>query len=324
MIISRTPLRISLAGGGTDLKEYYKDGGGAVISTAINKYVYITINKRFEDTIRLGYSKTEIVNDADSIEHNAAREALKFMDIGKGIEITVIADIPARGSGLGSSSSFLVGLLNALHAYKNEFRSPAILAKEACELEIEKMNAPIGKQDQYIAAYGGFKFIKFDKNGDVFVDPIICPEAVKRELESNLMLFYTAIDRSSNHILEEQSKKMKMNRKELDRIKELAYEVRDCINKKNLDKIGTLLDENWQNKKKLASKISNPLIDEYYQKALDAGALGGKLCGAGGGGFLMLYSKKEHQNDVRKALKELKELEFNFEPTGSQIIFVGS
>jgi len=324
MIISRTPLRISLAGGGTDLREYYKEGGGAVISTAIDKYVYITVNKRFEDTIRLGYSKTEIVDHVDKIEHKAANVALKYMGIEKGIEITVVGDVPARGSGLGSSSSFLVGLLNALHAYKGEFRSPEVLAKEACMLEIEKMNAPIGKQDQYITAYGGFKFIKFEPNEDVFVDPVICPPEVRRELENNLLLFYTGMDRSSSHILEEQNKKTSVNGKELDRIKELAYEIRDCINKKNLDKIGKLLDENWQNKKKLASRISNSVIDDYYQKALHAGAIGGKLCGAGGGGFLMLYCKKEHQEKVRKTLKDLKELEFGFEPTGSQIIFVGS
>jgi D-glycero-alpha-D-manno-heptose-7-phosphate kinase len=324
MIISRTPLRISLAGGGTDLQEYYKQGSGAVISTAINKYIYVTVNKRFEDTIRLGYSKTEIVEQIEDIEHKAAREALKHVGIDKGIEITTIADVPSRGSGLGSSSSFLVGLLNSIYAYKGQFRSAEMLAKNACTIEIDGLGAPIGKQDQYIAAYGGFKFMGFEKNGDVIVNPVICPDKVKKELEGNLMLFYTGIDRSSNHILEEQNKNTHVNKNELDRIKELAYELRDCINKKNIDRIGALLNENWQSKKKLASKISNPAIDEYYQKALDAGAIGGKLCGAGGGGFLMLYCKKEHQEKVQKTLKGLKELEFCFEPTGSQIVFVGS
>ncbi len=324
MIISRTPLRISVFGGGTDLKDFYEIEGGAVLSTAIDKYIFATVNKKFDDHIRISYSKTEIVESVDQVHHDLIREAMKLSGVVRGIEITTIADIPSQGTGLGSSSTFTVGILNALHAYKGEHVSAEMLAKEACRIEIDAVKEPIGKQDQYIAAYGGLQFIQFNRDGSVFVDPVVCGTEIKRELQDNSMLFYTGITRRANTILAEQKESSSGKRlNELKSIKELAFTARKALEKnQSVDEFGRLLDEGWKLKKSLASGISNAGIDEMYEKAKKAGALGGKITGAGGGGFLLLYVPKSRQADVRSALQPLRQIDFRFEPQGSKIIYV--
>lgn len=324
MIISRTPLRLSFFGGGTDLKEFYGLEGGAVLSTAIDKYIFATVNKKFDDHIRVSYSKTEIVENVDQIRHELVREAMKMTGVVSGIEITTIADIPSQGTGLGSSSTFTVGLLNALHAYNGQHVPPEKLAKEACQIEIEIVKEPIGKQDQYIAAYGGMQFIQFNQDGSVYVDPLICDRKRLSELNDNLMLFYTGITRRAGSILTEQRANSSGDKiKELRAIKELALKAQKILQKGEfLDEFGKLMDEGWKIKKGLASGISTAQIDELYEKAKKAGALGGKIAGAGGGGFLLLYVPRERQIAVRKALSGLKETIFRFEPQGSKIIHV--
>jgi len=324
MIISRTPLRISLFGGGTDLKDFYGIEGGAVLSTAIDKYIFATVNRKFDDHIRISYSKTEIVERVDQVQHDLVRESMKLTGVDKGIEITTIADIPSQGTGLGSSSTFTVGILNALHAYKGEHVSAENLAKEACRVEIDIIKEPIGKQDQYIAAYGGLQFIQFNKDDSVFVDPVICSHELKEALHGNLMLFYTGITRRANTILSEQKKNSSGNKlEELKAIKELAFIGRKALEvNHSIDEFGRLMDEGWKVKKSLASGISNAEIDDLYEKAKKAGALGGKITGAGGGGFLLMYVPKSRQAHVRSALHPLKQIDFRFEPQGSKIIYV--
>ena len=324
MIISRTPLRISFAGGGSDLEEYYKTGYGAVVSTAINKYIYITVNKKFDDAIRVSYSKTEIVDKVDEIEHNVIRESLRLVGIEKKIEIVYMGDIPlgSAGVGLASSSGLAVGVLNALYAYKGMFSSAERLARDACQIEIDILKNPIGKQDQYICAYGGMNYIQFNKDGTVFVDPIICNSETKTKLHRRLMLFYTGIMRFSSSILEEQKRKTSTNLSYLDQMVDLAKQTRDLLNNNQIDGIGEILHKGWMLKKQLASGISTTQIDDYYERARNAGAEGGKILGAGAGGFLLLYCKEENQQGVREALKDLKESPFKFEPQGSKIIYV--
>ncbi len=322
MIISRTPLRVSFAGGGTDLKAYYQHQPGAVTSTAIQKYIYVTVNKKFDDKIRVSYSKTELVDNVDQLKHGLVREAMKLTGIDSGIEITTIADIPSKGTGLGSSSSLTVGLLNALYAFKGVTKSQRTLAKEACKIEIEILGEPIGKQDQYIAVFGGIQHIQFNPDESVYVDPVICPVATKRKLESNLMLFYTGITRKSSTILTEQSANTKDKMEVLQQMKELSEKVRDSLNEQDLDMVGKALHEGWLMKRQLASGISNPEIDNYYEAAIEAGALGGKVLGAGGGGFILVYCSPEHQDKVRQALSELSETAIKLEPQGSKIIYV--
>ncbi len=324
MIISRTPLRISFFGGGTDLKEFYGLEGGAVLSTAIDKYIFATVNKKFDEHIRVSYSETEIVERVDQIRHDLVREAMKLAGVLKGIEMTTIADIPSQGTGLGSSSTFTVGILNALHAYKGEYVSAETLANEACKIEIDIVGEPIGKQDQYIASYGGFQFIQFNKDGSVFVDPIVCSGELKEELCGNLMLFYTGVTRRANTILAEQKKKASNDKiKELKALKDLAVISRRSLEvDQSIDQFGRLLDEGWKLKKSLASGISNAEIDAMYEKAKKAGALGGKITGAGGGGFLLLYVPGNRQEHVRSALHPLRQIDFKFEPQGSKIIYV--
>lgn len=324
MIISRTPLRISFAGGGSDLEEYYKTGYGAVVSTAIDKYVYITVNQKFDDAIRVSYSKTEIVDRIDEIEHNVIREALRLVGIEKKIEIVYMGDIPlgSAGVGLGSSSGIAVGVLNALYAYNGIFVSSERLAQDACTIEIDILRHPIGKQDQYISAYGGMNYIQFNSDGTVFVDPIICKKQTKEILHSRLMLFYTGMMRVSSSILTEQKSKTRLNLDYLNRMVELAKETKNLLNNNNIDRIGELLHEGWMLKKNLASGISNDQIDNYYERAIEAGASGGKILGAGAGGFLLLYCEERCQQSVREALRDLKESRFVFEPQGSKIIYV--
>ncbi|MCL5439124.1 MAG: GHMP kinase [Patescibacteria group bacterium] len=325
MIISRTPLRVSFVGGGSDIKSYYKYKSGAVVSTAINKYIYITVNKKFDNKIRASYSKTEIVDKVDQLQHGLIRECLKMVGIDRGIEVTSMSDIPSEGTGLGSSSSYTVGLLNALYAYKGKYASAEKLAREACEIEIDILKNPIGKQDHYIAAYGGLQFIQFLSDGNVDISPIICSSEIKKRLESRFLLLYTGLTRSSNKILVKQNKNMIKIldiRETMDKIVNLAYKMQELLNKNSINRIGTLLNENWLLKRKMAEGITSEQIDKWYLAAKKYGAEGGKILGAGGGGFLLLYSERKYRNKILNGLKELKPIEFNFEPQGSKIIFV--
>jgi len=326
MIISRTPFRISFAGGGTDLKKFYREDYGAVVSTTINKYMYITVNSlsHFHNhKIRISYSKTELVNNVDEIQHPVVREALKLVGIDGGIEITSMADIPA-GTGMGSSSSFTVGLLNALYAFQGKSVSPEQLAQEACKIEIKLLKEPIGKQDQYAAAYGGLNYIQFNPDETVLVNPFVSSREVKDKFHNHLMMFYTGITRKANSILKRQNENIKNKKQDLIKMRELAIEIRKVLDGgKELDRVGKILHRGWLLKKELTSGISNDSIDGYYNKALEAGALGGKVLGAGGGGFILLYVSPQKQQKVREALEGLKELSFKFEYQGSTIIYVG-
>ena len=322
MIISQTPLRVSFFGGGTDLSEWYRRNGGAVLSTAIDKYCYITVNRRFDHTIRVSYSRTEIAEHIDEIQHPLVREALKITGISSGVEITSIADIPG-GTGMGSSSTFTVGLLSALWAFQGRHVSSEMLARTACEIEIDRVGEPIGKQDQYAAAYGGMNVITFNPDETVFVDPVIVRPEVKRELQASLLLFYTGQTRPAGQILAEQKARTVEKSAALTRMRDMTAEGRQILQEgKYLGRFGTLLHEGWELKRGLASRITNPEIDHAYQLALSAGALGGKLLGAGGGGFLLLYVERQNQGAVRQALSPLREISLDFEPRGSRIIFV--
>lgn len=325
MIISKTPLRISFAGGGTDLKSYYQKNIGAVVSTAIDKYIYITVNKKFDDRLRVGYSKIEVVDNVDQIEHNLVRESMKTAGVTKGADLVYMSDmLPAQeASGLGSSSSLIVGTLNALYAFKGEHASAEKLAREACDIEIEKLARPIGKQDQYASAFGGLNYIQFNADGSVFVDPIICKQETKEKLNKNLLIFYTGLKASStDNVLSEQNRKTEDNLQSLDRMVEFAKELKKSLEQNELDNFGDILHQGWTLKQKLANGITNPEIDAYYEKARKAGALGGKILGSGGGGCLLFYCDEKYQNNVREALSQLKEISFNFEPQGSKIIYV--
>ncbi len=322
MIISRTPFRVSFAGGGTDLKAFYQHEPGAVISTTIDKYMYLTVNERFDHTVRVSYSKTEIAETAQEIRHPLVREALKKVGILNGIEVTSISDIPA-GTGFGSSSSFTVGLLNALYAYSGTYAPPERLASEACEIEIDIVGEPIGKQDQYIAAYGGLQYIRFNPDESVFVDPVVCTRELKTSLSDRLMLFYTGITRSAGEILEEQRKETGNKFDFLRTMSHLAGEIRRIFQEgRNLDEFGELLHEGWMLKRELASGITNELVDFAYERAREAGAVGGKLLGAGGGGFLLLYVPEHRRPKVRNALSDLREIPFDLEPQGTKIVHV--
>jgi D-glycero-alpha-D-manno-heptose-7-phosphate kinase len=325
VIISRTPLRISFVGGGTDLPAFYERAQGAVVSTAINKYIYITVNPKFDRKIRASYSRTEIVESVDELKHELIQEALKKTGIDGAIEITSISDIPSQGTGLGSSSTYTVGLLNALYAYQGHLAGAERLAREACEIEIERCGKPIGKQDQYIVAYGGLKYIRFNPDGSVFVDPIICAPEARRQLQRRLLMLYTGLTRRADDILSEQSRNSvddEEKRASLRGMVDLAGQMWDALNCSELDGLGELLHANWMEKRRLASGISNPTIDHWYETARAHGAIGGKILGAGGGGFLLLYAPVERHEDICRALPELRPISFHFEPQGSKHIFV--
>jgi len=321
MIVTRTPFRISFAGGGTDLRAFYSMEPGAVTSTAIDKYMYITVNRRFDRTLRIGYSRTEIVEEVDQIEHPIVREALKFCGIERQIEVTSVADIPA-GTGVGSSSSFTVGLLAALHAFKGETVTREQLAYEACEIEIHPLGEPTGKQDQYIAAYGGMEYIRFNPDESVAVEPIRCEEKVRERLERNLLLLFTGKRRSAADVLRVRQEQTPEAMDSLRRLAELAAEAAEVLGKgENLAELGRILHEGWQLKKRINPDSSSPEIDACYEKALHAGAVGGKLLGAGGGGFLLLYCGDNNRDRVREALGELQEVPFRFEPEGAKVVY---
>lgn len=325
MIISRTPLRVSFVGGGTDLPAFYENEPGAVVSTAINKYIYITCNRKFDRKVRVSYSVTEIVDHARDVKHEIVREAMDKVGLSGGIEITSISDIPSSGTGLGSSSTYTVGLLNALYAFTGRHAGAERLAREACEIEIDQLKKPIGKQDQYAAAYGGLEYIQFNPDGTVCVDPILCEPKTKHRLQERLIMLYTGLTRSADNILETQSKNTRSDedrRNVLRKMKQQAGELRRALEENNIDAFGELLHEGWLLKKTLADGISNPKIDEWYNTARAHGAIGGKLLGAGGGGFLLLYAYPEHHAALVSALGDMSNTPFNFEPQGSKIIFV--
>lgn len=324
MIISRTPLRISFVGGGSDIQSYYKHKAGAVVLTAIDKYIYITVNKKFDNKIRASYSKTENVDRADELQHPLIRECLKMVGIDGGIEVTSMADIPSEGTGLGSSSAYTVGLLNALYAYKGKHASAEQLAREACKIEIDILKSPIGKQDHYIAAYGGLQYIQFNPDETVYVDPIICLSETKKEFERRLVLLYTGLIRSANLILAVQSKNMQNKNSKRDTMAKMVALTKDlqtALRKNKLSSIGKLLHKNWILKKTMAEGVSNSTIDNWYKIARKHGALGGKILGAGGGGFLLLYAEPEKHAKIISALS-LRAFPVRLEPQGSKIIFV--
>jgi len=327
MIISRTPLRISFAGGGSDLPAFYRREPGAVVSAAIDKYIYVTVNEKFDHKIRASYSVTEIVDAARDLKHELIREALYLTGIERGIEITSISDIPSQGTGLGSSSTYTVGALNALYAYQGRHTGAERLAREACMIEIDRCGKPIGKQDQYIAAYGGLQYIQFNPDESVFVEPIICSPKTKRFLQDRFLLLYTGTTRSTDTILREQSANIARRqdqRQALQNMTRLAHALRETLNREDadVDVLGDILHEGWMMKRGLASGVSNARIDEWYERARRAGARGGKILGAGAGGFLLLYAHPEEHGAIRAALPELRPVPFSFEPQGSKIVFV--
>jgi D-glycero-alpha-D-manno-heptose-7-phosphate kinase len=314
-------LRISFAGGGTDFAGFYERHGGAVISSAIDKFIYVIIKSRFDTKIRVGYTRTEMVDDIDEIEHELVRECLRLTGIREGIEISTMADIPSEGSGLGSSSTVTVGLLHAMYAYKGELVTAARLAEEACRIEIDVLGKPIGKQDQYIAAYGGLRRIEFHEDGSTCAAAVPMQTDSWHRLSESLMLFYTGLTRKADTILTEQRSNIEEQSTTLLAMKSQVYDVEACLLNHNMNKIGRILHSGWEMKKQLAGKISSGQIDELYERALDAGAIGGKVAGAGGGGFLLLFCPPDRQNAVRSALSDLKELPFRLENDGSKVIF---
>ena len=323
MIISRTPLRMSFVGGGSDLPSFYERFGGAVLSTTIDKYVFVTCNPKFDNGIRVAYSKTEEVTSVDQIEHRIVRAVMTLLGLKGGVEITTIADVPSLGTGLGSSSSFTAGLLNVLHAFQGAYASPGKLAEEGCRVELDLCREPIGKQDQYAAAFGGFNLIEFQHDGRVDVSPIVMPTERRMELSRRILTFYTGFTRSASALLEAQSTSVASDAAKqatLQQMVKLAYVMKAELEGGNIDSFGELLHENWELKKTLTRGISNPQIDEWYATARRNGASGGKILGAGGGGFLVFYADEDQHAAIEQALG-LRRVDFGFEPLGSRIIF---
>ena len=324
MIITRTPFRITLGGGGTDLPSYYEKHGGFLISAAINKYMYITVNKRFEGNLRISYAKTEIVDDVEMVQHPVVREALKLLQIRSGLEITSIAELPAQ-SGLGSSGSFAVGLLTALHAYKREFPSPQEVAEEAFHIEAEILQEPVGKQDQYIAAFGGVICMAIQRNGHVDVERLNLDDHTMDQLESNNLYFYTGLLRKASDVLAEQSASAKKNDtvvlESMHQIKKIGRQCREWLLSGDVQSFGKSLHLHWRLKKQLSQKMSHDNIDRWYEVARENGALGGKILGAGGGGFFMFYcDNKKHK--LREAMKreDLPEFRFKIDHEGTKVV----
>lgn len=322
MIIVQTPLRASLFGGGTDFPGYYREHGGCVLSSAIDKAIFVTIKRRFDQRLRVGYTRTELVDSVDELEHELIREALRLTGTHQGIELNTMGDIPSQGSGLGSSSTVTVGALHALYALRRELVTAEQLATEACRIEIDVLGKPIGVQDQYIAAYGGLRFFEFlPGDGGIVSTVVELSPATRRQLNHNLLLFYTGMSRKSEDILTEQKVNIHQRIDVLNEMKCLAQVARREIEGGNVDAVGELLHESWQLKRSLASKISNNGIDDLYAAARSAGALGGKVAGAGGGGFLLLYCPPGRQEELRRRLSDFRELPFNLDQDGSKVIF---
>jgi D-glycero-alpha-D-manno-heptose-7-phosphate kinase len=320
MIIVQTPLRVSFLGGGTDFAGFYQHEEGCVLSSAIDKYIHVIIKKRFDAKIRVGYTRTELVDSLDELQHELVREALRTTGITRQIELATMGDIPSEGSGLGSSSTVTVGCLHAMYTYQGRLVDAELLARQACEIEIERLGKPIGKQDQYIAAYGGVRFIHFGTDGSVSVDIVTLPDEGRRALDERLLLFYTGITRQASSILTEQVANIDDRMQVLRELKALAGEARCLLEQGQLDGLGAMMHQGWLLKRSLASGISNAGIDDMYEAARRAGALGGKITGAGGGGFLLLYCPPKYHDAVRYALRDLRELPFRLEKDGSKVI----
>ena len=324
MIISKTPFRISFAGGGSDLPAFYQKGIGAVLSTSIDKYIYIAVHPFFDPSkIQLKYSKTELVSAISDIQHPIFKSVLDMFQL-NGVDINSIADVPS-GTGLGSSSSFTVGLLNALFAYQNKMVSQEELAALASHIEIDLLKSPIGKQDQYAAACGGLNLITFYPDETVNVEKIIMQPAKKKELEENLIMIYTGDVRSANSILMEQKRAIEESEKYScqEKMVDLAFDLKKVLEQNNIDDFGTILHQGWLLKKSMTQSISNTLVDDIYAKGLKAGALGGKLLGAGGGGFVLFYCPKDKQENFRNEMCNFREFKFGFDNFGSKIIYIG-
>jgi D-glycero-alpha-D-manno-heptose-7-phosphate kinase len=324
MIISQTPYRVSFAGGGTDLPAFYKEDYGAVLSVAIQKHMYVALSRRFEPSVRVAYSKTEIAETRDDVQHTIVKAALKMVDLGPHMEIVTIGDVPA-GTGMGSSSTLTVGLLNALYAMKGQIVSSKRLAEEACRIEIEILGSPIGKQDQYAAAFGGFNYIRFNADESVDVQPVPCNPATLQEIERRAIVLYTAKNRDANEILKKQSEgsQQKDKNRTLREMRDMASEMRAVVQGRgNVDEFARLLHIGWELKRSLGFGISDTQVDTWYDAARKAGAQGGKLLGAGGGGFLFLLAPPEKHDAIREALGRPRELPFAIDRLGSRIIFI--
>jgi len=321
LIIVQTPLRISFFGGGTDFPSFFMEEGGCVLSSAIDKYIFVTVKERFDRKLRVGYTQTEMVDEVDCIRHDLIRESLRLTGIREGLEVTTMGDIPSEGSGLGSSSTVTVGALQAMYMHLGEIVSAERLAREASAIEIHTLNKPIGIQDQYIAAYGGFRFFEFRSDGEVSVEKLKMSPESHRVLNHSFLLFFTGVSRQADSVLTEQKSNIKDRLVELRAIKQMAYQARRDIEIGDFDSIGALLHHSWELKKRLSRTVSNGTINEIYDSARRAGAIGGKITGAGGGGFLLLYVPYERQAAVRNALSGLQELPFRLESDGSKVIF---
>ncbi|MGE5288240.1 MAG: hypothetical protein ACM3ML_13785 [Micromonosporaceae bacterium] len=320
MIITQTPLRIGLLGGGTDLPSYYREHGGRVLNCALDKYVYVIVKQRFDDDIYVNYSKKEIVSRVEDLEHELVREAMRMTGVVNGVEITTLADIPSAGSGLGSSSAVTVGLLHALFAYQGRQVSAEELAERACTIEIERCGKPIGKQDQYIAALGGIRDIRFGPGDEVVAEELGLSAPARRALQQEIMLFYTGITRSADTILAEQNGNVEAARPQLDLLRDLAGVAVERLRGGDVEGVGTAMRESWEAKRKLASGVSNDQIDFAVARALDAGASGAKLTGAGGGGFLLVFCPMERQRAVRESLADMQELPVKLDRLGSRVV----
>jgi D-glycero-alpha-D-manno-heptose-7-phosphate kinase len=324
MIVSRAPVRFSLGGGGTDLPSYAREHGGFVVAAAVDKYIHVCVARRFQDTIRLAYSETEIVASVDQIKHRIFKAALQATGITGGLELHSLADVPAN-TGLGSSSSFTVALLNGLHAYKREFVPVAELAREAAHIEIDVLKEPIGKQDHYISTYGGISAMTFHPDGAVEVERLRLRDEVVDDLEANLIIYYSGVERAASAVLTEQAKTIVANKdaavERMHRIKALGHDTRRILLSGDIDAYGEMLHEHWTNKRKLASNMSDPAIDEHYEAARKAGAVGGKLMGAGGGGFFMFYVRPGERRRVHDVLaaRGLRRMRFHFDFDGARI-----
>jgi D-glycero-alpha-D-manno-heptose-7-phosphate kinase len=320
VIITQTPLRIGLVGGGTDLPGYYREHGGRVLNAAIDKYVYVVVKQRFDDEIYVNYSTKEIVTRVDDLQHELVREAMHMAGVRGGVEITTLADIPSAGSGLGSSSAVTVGLLHALFAYQGRQVTAEELADRACAIEIDRCRKPIGKQDQYIAAFGGICDIHFGLGDRVSVDKLQVTSSVRRRIQDELLLFFTGITRSADAILGEQSANIADRLPQLHQLRDLAGEAASGLRDGDVDALGAALNKGWQAKRALASRVSTSEIDEAVEAALGAGATGAKVTGAGGGGFLLVVCPLERQRAVREQLAHMKELPINIDPVGSRVV----
>jgi D-glycero-alpha-D-manno-heptose-7-phosphate kinase len=324
MIISQTPLRVSFFGGGTDLPSFCKKEFGCVISTAIDKYVYLISHDSFDNKYKIAYSKVEHTENLDDIEHKRIREAIKKYGSGKAIEVHSIGEVPA-GTGLGASSSYTVGVINALHASQGRYVKKHDLAEQASEIEIDILKEPIGKQDQFAAAYGGMNFIKFNTDGSVDVEPIRLTSENLNKIKDRLITFYLEKVRSASDVLHEQNKNVSSNQEKFEsmrKMKHITMEMKDDLNNNKIDRFGEMLHKNWLLKKSLAGSISNEFIEEIYERGIKAGASGGKVLGAGGGGFILFYCEPEKQHYLRKELSNFKEFKFNFDLEGAKIVYL--